>query len=130
MSADSDEAEAGREAPERWWALTWAVVLAALLLMASAADCARAEVDVEGTYEVEGPIVTEAEGEGAVATTAIRNTRENARVTGRVVRNVVIKGNVETRATGTRSNACTSIGSIGGCGERPRGGRYVEIGPE
>jgi hypothetical protein len=111
--------EAAQDSAERWWAATWATVLAMLLVFAAVADCARAEiqVDEEGALIVLGDLITESV-DGGVVTQDIRNTHEDAVVHGTITRNVRIQGDVETRASGAHSSACTSIGSIGGCADR------------
>ncbi len=115
--------EAAHDRAERAWAALWAAVLAALVIVAAVADCAHADVEVDGddVLVVQGDIETVATGGGEVVED-IGTTSPNAVVHGTVTRNVRIKGDVSTRASGAHSRACTSIGSIGGCAD-PKGRR-------
>jgi hypothetical protein len=69
---------------------------------------------------VEGEIVTESDGDASRATDRIGETSGNVIVHGRIVRKIVIKGSVKTRAT-RGGQACTSIASVGSCAQRSRG---------
>ena len=100
-------------------------LLAALGIGTARTACAAPPEDVQDAPKVAGRVVTRSDPD-SVATTMIQTDRGDARVAGERVRRVVIHGDVETGARNGAS-ACTSIGSIGGCGERPNGA-HVEIG--
>ncbi|MCH2171843.1 hypothetical protein MK489_13750 [Myxococcota bacterium] len=87
-----------------------AVRLLALLLLTSALP-ASAKPKL-----ITGQVITEASRLGGKATVVIDKVTGDSTVAGEVVRNVVVKGDVVTRSQGGNGTACTSIGSVGGCG--------------
>jgi len=101
--------------------------LTALLILPGIVACASSSEEADDAPRIEGSVVTDADPT-STATSRIGVDRGDARVSGELVRRVVIHGDVETRAR-NGSNTCTAIGSIGGCGDRPHGA-HLEIGSE
>ena len=120
-SPDLRTPEAAHDRAERAWAVLWASILAALVVVAAVADCARADIEVDerDVLIVQGDVETVATGGGEVIED-IGTTHPGAVVHGTVTRKVRIHGDVSTRASGAHSRACTSIGSIGGCADEKR----------